>query len=122
LGFGLACFLGARLKPGFDLFAEHAGLDARLRKADLVITGEGAIDASTLMGKGVGELATRCRELKIPCIGFAGRVAGARGMQKYFARVAGLTDLTNDEDAKRRALFWLEKLANQIATEWPAIK
>jgi len=55
LGFGLLAFSGARLEPGFDLFARLARLDQRLRSADLVITGEGCIDPSTLMGKGVGQ-------------------------------------------------------------------
>jgi glycerate kinase len=120
LGFGLACFLGARLQPGFALFAEHAHLDPRLRKTDLVITGEGAIDASTLMGKGVGELAARCHKLKIPCIGLAGRAVAARGLKKYFARVAGLTDITSLEKAKARPWIWLEELASRIGREWNA--
>ena len=79
LGFGLLAFLGAELQPGFDLFARQAGLERRLRAADLVITGEGAIDRSTLMGKGVGQIAQRCRQLKIPCIGLAGMVSAGAG-------------------------------------------
>ena len=82
LGFGLLAFLGAELQPGFDLFARQAGLERRLREADLVITGEGAIDRSTLMGKGVGQIAERCRRMKIPCIGLGGVVSlsgGAKG-------------------------------------------
>src|SRR5690242_1517867 len=55
LGFGMRCFFGARLESGFDIFARCARLRERIRAAQLVITGEGAIDASTLMGKGVGE-------------------------------------------------------------------
>lgn len=116
LGFGLRCFLGARLQPGFDLIARQTGLDRRLRAADLVITGEGAIDASTLMGKGVGELAARCFRLGIPCIGLGGNVAMARGgKQKYFARLHGLTELTGEKNARRNAALWLERLARRVA-------
>src|ERR1043166_3479583 len=68
LGFGLLAFLGARLEPGFDMFARYTALEHRLRSADLVVTGEGAIDDSTLMGKGVGQVMQRCGELGIPCI------------------------------------------------------
>ena len=57
LGFGLVAFLGAELQPGFELFARQAALDRHLRAADLVVTAEGAIDRSTLMGKGVGQIA-----------------------------------------------------------------
>ncbi len=116
LGFGLRCFAGARLRPGFELFARMAELRRRLRSADLVITGEGAIDDSSLMGKGVGEVAHWCRKLKIPCIGLAGMVT-ARS-ESDFAAKHGLTDLTTVSEAKRRPAFWLEKLAERTAREW----
>ena len=115
LGFGLLCFAGARLRPGFDMFARQADLERRLRAADLVITGEGAIDASTMMGKGVGELAARCRKLKIPCVGLAGAVTGSDRNKKYFAGLYGLTELTSAKNAKARAGFWLERLAERVA-------
>jgi glycerate kinase len=57
LGFGLRYFAGARLEPGFALFSRLASLPDRVKAAKLVITGEGAIDQSTLMGKGVGGVA-----------------------------------------------------------------
>src|SRR5207249_788688 len=72
LGFGLRSFINARLESGFDLFARHARLEERIRAAGLVITGEGAIDRSTLMGKGVGEIARMCQAANVPCIGLAG--------------------------------------------------
>ncbi len=113
LGFGLRVFLGARPEPGFDLFARRAELARRLRGADLVITGEGALDASTAMGKGVGEIAVRCRKWKVLCIGLAGTVLGApKG--KYFTAVHGLTELTTAEKAKADAAGWLEKLAEIV--------
>ena len=58
---GLAA-LGGRLVPGFDLVAEHLDLDDRVAAADLVVTGEGYLDAQSLDGKVVGgvcELAGR---------------------------------------------------------------
>jgi glycerate kinase len=47
LGAGLIAFLGATLRPGFDVVAEVVGLRERLHGADLVITGEGRLDAQT---------------------------------------------------------------------------
>src|SRR5439155_24275785 len=41
LGAGLIAFLGAHLRPGFDVVKEAVGLEERLDGADLVITGEG---------------------------------------------------------------------------------
>jgi len=115
LGFGLNTFLCGRLKPGFALFARHSGLMERLSKADLVITGEGAIDRQSLMGKGVGELLALCRAKGIPCVGMAGHVADRAGAQRRFAAVGGLTDLTDVAQAKARPAKWLEKLARQLA-------
>lgn len=114
LGFGLMTFLGAGVTSGFDLFAAHARLARRLRAADLVITGEGAIDDSTLMGKGTGQLAQRCRGAKIPCLGFAG-VVNTTARRKLFGQVRALTELTTAARAQARAAAWLERLAAAAA-------
>jgi glycerate kinase len=115
LGFGLLAFGGAELQPGFELFARQAALDRRLRAADLVVTGEGAIDHSTLMGKGVGQIARRCRELQIPCIGLAGMVNAGVGAGAFLAQAHALTELTSVAQAKAEAAHWLERLARQVA-------
>jgi glycerate kinase len=47
---GLAA-LGAQIVPGFDLVAAMTGLAARLRTADLVVTGEGQLDPPSFAGK-----------------------------------------------------------------------
>ena len=51
LGFGLLAFCAARLRPGIDVVMEALGLEARIAGADLVITGEGSLDAQSLRGK-----------------------------------------------------------------------
>jgi glycerate 2-kinase len=118
LGFGFHVFLGAELRPGFELFAHYARLGRRLRRADVVITGEGAIDQSTFMGKGVGQIARECRRLKIPCVGLAGAVK-SRDTRRYFMQTGGLVDLTSPKNANRRPEWWLERLARQMAKSWP---
>jgi glycerate kinase len=50
---GLAA-LGATLRPGFELVAERTGLEQAVRGADLVLTGEGLVDATSFAGKVVG--------------------------------------------------------------------
>ena len=119
LGFGLCSFLGARLVPGFGLFAEHTGLKARLAEADLVVTGEGSIDKSTLMGKGVGELAALCREAKIPCLGLAGAVNDRAAVAQLFTRIYAMSpDLTDRATAMANNAEWLARLASHAATAW----
>jgi glycerate 2-kinase len=72
LGAALAA-LGARLVPGADLVLEVVGFDVRIRDADLVVTGEGVVDASSLEGKVTGAVVSRCREAGVRCVVFGGR-------------------------------------------------
>jgi len=118
LGFGLSCFLGGRLESGFDLFVRHAGLERRIRRADLVITGEGAIDPSTLMGKGVGQIAQYSLKLGIPCLGLAGSIIVGKKAKSPFSQVHGLTQLTTLQAAKSHPTLWLARLAEQVARDW----
>jgi glycerate kinase len=120
LGFGLMVFAGARLEAGFEMFARRAGLERRLREAGLVITGEGAIDRSTLMGKGVGEIARVCGRREIPCLGLAG-IVKLPPRSKAFTRLLALGEITSLEEAHRRPGFWLTRLARQAALDWPGI-
>ena len=114
-GFGLLAFAGAKLEPGFQLFARYAALERHLRSADLVITGEGAIDRSTFMGKGTGQIAERCHMLDIPCIGLAGTFHPSAATRRAFVHAGALTNLTTARQANANAAAWLEKLAMQAA-------
>ncbi len=87
LGFGFLAFLGARLESGFELFSCYANLERRLKAADVVITGEGSIDHSTLMGKGAGEIARRCQKLGIPCIGLTGVASKTIAGRRAFTQI-----------------------------------
>jgi glycerate kinase len=72
---GLAA-LGARLVPGFDFVAERVGLDSLLREADLVVSGEGFFDATSLRGKVVGGVLERAARAGVPALVVAGEAAG----------------------------------------------
>jgi glycerate kinase len=74
LGFGLMTFCGAQLTSGFDLIADLVHLRERIAAADLVITGEGRMDAQTLHGKGPMGVADMARELGKPVAAFAGAI------------------------------------------------
>ncbi|HMJ04974.1 MAG TPA: glycerate kinase [Chthoniobacterales bacterium] len=72
LGFGLLSFCRAELRPGFEVVAEMIGLEEKIRGADIVITGEGRLDAQTLAGKapaGVAKLARRWRKKVYAIVG-----------------------------------------------------
>jgi glycerate kinase len=122
LGFGLKVFLGAKLEPGFEIFARYSHVDAKLEKADVILTGEGMIDKQTLMGKGTGRLAQRCHALGKRCVAFGGMVEGAAKTQmadRLFHSVHDIApSMTNPTEAKRNAALWLERLANKVAGDY----
>ncbi len=71
---GLAA-IGARLVPGFDLVADRVGFQAQLANADLVVTGEGLVDATSFTGKVVGRVLERAETAGIDALVVAGDVA-----------------------------------------------
>jgi len=73
LGGGLAA-LGADLVPGFELVAEEVGLAEQLESADLVVTGEGFLDAQSFEGKVVGGVAELAAAAGVPVLAVAGQV------------------------------------------------
>jgi glycerate 2-kinase len=70
---GLAS-LGAELVPGFDLVARHAGLEAALEEAELVLTGEGRLDTTSFEGKVVGGVLAACSRRGLPVVVIAGEI------------------------------------------------
>ena len=72
LGFGCLAFLDAELRPGFELVAEAVDLNSAMADADLVITGEGSLDAQSLEGKAPSGVAAMARSMDKPVVAFAG--------------------------------------------------
>lgn len=99
MGFALRTFLGASLVPGIEIVMQETGLEEKIRAADVVVTGEGRLDAQTAMGKapaGVARLAKRHGKL---VLAFAGGLAdgaeacNAAGIDAFFPAVRGVTTL-----------------------------
>ena len=77
-GFGLMC-LAPRLRsfeliPGVELVMQETGFDSRLARADLVVTGEGQVDAQTAFGKTALGVARRAAAAGVPCLAVGGGV------------------------------------------------
>lgn len=83
---GLYTWLNAKLVNGIEYFLSLTGFDQALKKADLVITGEGSIDTQTLQGKGPYGVAAEAKKRHIPVVGLAGRIPNKPDaeLQKYF--------------------------------------
>ncbi|MBW3619843.1 MAG: glycerate kinase [Actinobacteria bacterium] len=86
LGFGLATGLGARIVPGAAAVADLVDLDGALAGADLVVTGEGRLDATTAEGKVITEVLARASAAGVAVVAVVGQTAPD-------ADVAGLRDL-----------------------------
>ncbi len=120
LGFGLSAFAGARIESGFDLFARYAQLEKRIRAADIVITGEGAMDEQTRMGKGVGQIARCCASRGVPCVGLAGVVEKSVRESELFTHAHALTEVADLPRAHSEAARCLERLSEETARAWIA--
>mgnify|MGYP001812307845 FL=1 len=68
---GLAA-LGARLVPGIEVVADAVQLYEQIERADLVVTGEGFVDASSFEGKVVGGVLDLAADAGVPAIVVAG--------------------------------------------------
>ena len=74
LGAGLVAFAGATLHPRFDIVMQYLAFDALIKKADLVITAEGALDGQSPYGKVPCEVARRAEACGVPTIALAGTI------------------------------------------------
>lgn len=84
LGFGLMAFARGRLTGGFDLVAKQIGLAARVKAADLVITGEGKLDEQSLQGKGPVGVARLARASGKKVVGVAGSITDSAAVRGEF--------------------------------------
>lgn len=98
LGYGLMVFAQGRLVSGVEIVIEQTHLAEAIAQADYVFTGEGAIDAQTLLGKTPFGVAQVARGLNKPVIACAGRV-GADIDALYaagFSAIFGILDQSCD--------------------------
>ena len=117
---GLAA-LGGRITPGFDLVAEHVDLAARIADADVVITGEGHLDAQSLDGKVVGGVCGLAASAGTPVIVIAGDTDpdAAAEVERVGARVISLVATYGDERPFREPRWCLEHAAHDALRTLP---
>lgn len=73
IGAGLRAMLGAELVPGFETIAAWLQLEDKIKDADIVITGEGALDDQSLQGKVVSGVAAICQKYQKPLVLMVGQ-------------------------------------------------
>jgi glycerate kinase len=118
-GYGLMAFFHARRENGFHLVRRLLKLDDLVREHDLVVTGEGCFDRTSLLGKAPAQLGQLARKLRVPAWAFCGRAA-LPVSRTPFERLAALStrekpgsapeSIPPEEHARR-----LEELAYEVA-------
>jgi glycerate kinase len=113
LGAGLVAFLGAKLRPGFELVAEAVGLSAKVESCDVVVTGEGRYDSQSERGKAPAGVLRMAREARKRSALVAGQIDGTpdadvvyslaedAGLAEAMARPRELLEHAGEEVARR---------------------
>lgn len=121
LGAGLVAFAGGVLRPGVDIVADACKLTSRIAGAELVITGEGRIDAQTPHGKTPAGVAKAARQLGIPVVAIAGSLGPGYdavhdcGIREVIPIQSGTMSLA---EAMARAPELLAAAAERVARAW----
>ncbi len=87
VGFAALALLGADLQPGIELVLDLVGFAHRVEGADLVVTGEGALDEQTLRGKAPAGVAAAARRHGVPVVA----VCGSNSLDPERLHAAGIT-------------------------------
>lgn len=123
LGFAFRAVLGASLLAGSEQVAATVGLAAALASADLVLTGEGRFDDTSLQGKVVGSVLRAAQAAGKPLWILAGQVdAKVHLSTAPSVRVAGIAPKIMTEAAAMRApVAGLTELARQLCLEFGSV-
>jgi glycerate kinase len=120
VGFGVLAALGATRRPGVELVLDLAGFETALDGADLVITGEGSLDAQSLAGKAPVGVARAAARRGIEVVAVAGRssLRKAELAAAGIAAVYALSDLEPDlERCRAEAARLLRRIGQMIARD-----
>ncbi|TDU83658.1 glycerate kinase [Kribbella voronezhensis] len=121
VGFAALAVLGAGMRPGIELLLNLVGFQERVEDAELVITGEGALDEQTLRGKAVAGVAAAARKAGVPVVAVCGsnRLDDDRLREAGIAAVYALTDLEPDvRKCIAEPVPLLRQLGERIAGDW----
>lgn len=124
VGYAALAALGARRRSGIEVVLDLTGLRDLLPGADLVVTGEGALDAQTLRGKAPAGVAAAARAAGVRVVAACGRrnLGAAALAAAGFSAAYPLTDVEPDvERCLAEPGPLLEELGRRIASAWLAL-
>jgi glycerate kinase len=108
--------MGAELRSGAEVVLDAIELPRRIGAADLVVTGEGRLDESTMAGKGPAVVAAMAREAEVPCVALVGETVAK---PELFDEVRSLAEHFGSlDEARARAGAGLQALAARVVSDW----
>lgn len=125
LGFAFLTFTHSVLESGIKIVLDETGLESYIQEADIVITGEGCLDAQTVMGKAPVGVARIAQKYNKPVIAFAGCITkdaslcNEHGIHAFFPilrRISTLTDAMMPEVAAQNLSDTAEQVFRLIRT------
>ena len=115
LGAGLIAFAGGTLCSGLGMVFEILDFESILaRKADLVITGEGQINAQTLSGKVPVGVARLAKKHNLPVLAIVGSI-GPGAEKVYEAGIDAIMSITPGPISLEEAMTLTEELVTDAA-------
>ncbi|MDD3902807.1 MAG: glycerate kinase [Sphaerochaeta sp.] len=117
MGGGMAAFFGSRLQMGIETVLETVNFDTLLKKADLVLTGEGKIDGQSLRGKVVIGVSRRAKKANVPVIAVVGDIGDdvEGAYEEGVSAIFSINRLAVDfKIAKKRATLDMEKTIDNL--------
>ena len=120
VGYAALTVLRATMRPGIDVVLELGGFAQAAVGADLVVTGEGALDQQTLHGKAVAGVAAAARLAGVRCVAVCGQ-STLDGRELAAAGVSAVYSLTDVEPDVRVCIAdpgpLLEVLGGRLAAD-----
>lgn len=121
IGAGLYAFWGAKFTSGIQLIMDILGVEEEIKKADLVISGEGKVDKQSLYGKVVSGVKEKCERWGKPLLLVGGKIT-EEAFTLWEDKVLALFSLANgpmsEEEAFKKAPFLLEHLSFNLGRVW----
>lgn len=117
LAFGLMSFTPATIKSGFNVICEKLNFDRIIKDADLIITGEGRTDASTLYNKTPIAIANKAKQYDIPVICISGSLGTGyeQILKNGISNIISLEKHANSiEDSIQNTAQYLRKTAKEF--------
>jgi glycerate 2-kinase len=117
LGFGAMAFLGASVQSGAETILQLTGFESFVKKADLIITGEGRLDRQTGQGKLLAAICRKAKQYNVPVVAICGAIEAIEAELSLLGLMKALQIRRPGEEleaAISRTIFALEDLAYNL--------